>query len=120
VVLDTLIPLFRETNAPDPIFLVDGVDECSRQEISDVLWGFRQLLSRLSCRVFISGREEVNALQGIPGTTCIWITAENTRADLEVFVKEEIKAKQYDRLISNNEKVLEAIATELLARADGM
>ena len=65
-------------------------------------------------------REEVNVLQGIPDANRIWITAKDTKADLEVFVDNEIKRRQYGRPISSNEAVLNSIRYEILNKADGM
>jgi hypothetical protein len=101
-------------------FLVDGVDECSPQEALEALRGLRQLLGSRSCRVFICCREEVKVLQGIPDANRIWITAEDTKADLEVFVDSEIKIRQQDRPISSNEAILNSIRHEILNKADGM
>ena len=120
LIVEVLIPLYRMVEATGATFLVDGVDECSPQEALEALWGLRQLLGSRSCRVFICCREEVNVLQGIPNANRIWITAEDTKADLEVFVDNEIKRRQHGRPISSNEAVLNSIRYEILIKADGM
>lgn len=102
------------------IFLVDGLDECNREETLDVLKGFRQLLKFPSCKVFISCREEVKVLRGIPGSIRIWITAEDTKADIAAYLDEEIRMKQCDRPISDNQVVIDHIKQELLNKAEGM
>jgi hypothetical protein len=117
---EVLIPLYQMVEAIGAAFLVDGVDECSQQEALKVLWGFQQLLRSRSCSVFICCREEVNVLQGIPDANRIWITAEDTKADLELFVDNEIKRRQHGRPISSNEAVLNSIRSEILNKADGM
>ena len=114
------MPLYMAVEATGVTFLVDGIDECSRQEALEVLWGLRQLLRSHSCRVFISCREEVNVVQGIPDTNRIWITAANTKTDLEDFVNNEISRRQTDRPISSNEAVLNRIRYKILKKADGM
>jgi len=101
-------------------FLVDGLDECGRQATLDIMKGFRQLLMFPSCRVFMSCREEVNVLRGVPGSVRIWITAEHTKADMKVFLDKEITERQYDRPISDNQEVLQRVKQELLNKADGM
>lgn len=101
-------------------FLVDGIDECSRQETLEVLGGLRQLLRLRSCRVFISCREEVDVLRGVPSANHIRITAKDTKADMEIFVDKVIEIMQYDRPISSNEAVLNSIRREILNKADGM
>jgi hypothetical protein len=115
---EILIPLYKLAKCVT--FLVDGLDECSRQETLDILMGFRQLLKFPSCRVFISCREEVNVLRGVPGSVRIWITREHTKADMGVFLDKEIDMRQYDRPISDNQVVLDHIKQELLSKADGM
>ena len=120
LIVEVLIPLTKMVEATGATFLVDGVDECSQQEAQQVLWGLRQLLESRLCRVFICCREEVNVLQGIPGANRIWITAKDTKADLEVFVDNEIKRRQQDRSISSNEAVLHNIRYEIQNKADGM
>ena len=117
---EILIPLYRMFEATGATFLVDGVDECSLQEALEALRGLRQLLGLRSCRVFICCREAVNVLQGIPGANRIWITAEDTKADLEVFVENEIKRRQHDRPISSKKAVINSIMYEILKKADGM
>jgi hypothetical protein len=120
LLVDILIPLYQMVEATGATFLVDGVDECSRQEILEILWGLRQLLGLHLCKVFICCRNEVNVLRGIPGANHIWITAKDTKADLEVFVNKEIERMQYDRPISSNEAVLKSIRHEVLSKASGM
>ena len=120
LIFDVLIPLYQIVEATGATFLVDGVDECSRQEALEVLWGLRQLLRGRLCRVFICCREEVNVSQGIPDASRIWITAKDTKADLEVFVDNEIKNMQHSHSISGNEVVLNSIRYEILNKADGM
>ena len=120
LIVEVLIPLTKMVEATGATFLVDGVDECSQQEAQQVLWGLRQLLESRLCRVFICCREEVNVLQGIPGANRIWITAKDTKADMEVFVDNEIKRRQQDRSISSNEAVLDNIRYEIQNKADGM
>lgn len=115
---EIIIPLYEL--AKGVTFLLDGLDECSRQETLNVLMGFRQLLKFSSCRVFISCREEVNVLRGVPGSVRIWITREHTKADMEIFLNKEIETRQYDRPISDNQAVLDHIKQELLSKADGM
>jgi len=120
LIVEVLIPLYRMVEATGATFLVDGVDECSPQEALEVLQGLRQLLGSRSCRVFICCREEVKVLQGIPDANRIWITAEDTKADLEVFVDNEIKRRQQGRPISSNEAILNSIRHEIINKADGM
>jgi hypothetical protein len=120
LIVEILIPLYQMVEGTGATFLVDGVDECSRQEILEILRGLRQLLRLRSCRVFICCREEVNVCHGIPSANRIWITAKDTQADLEVFVDNEIERMQYDRPISSNEAVLSSIRLEILNKADGM
>jgi len=120
LIVDVLIPLTKMVETTGATFLVDGVDECSQQEALQVLRGLRQLLKSRLCRVFICCREEVNVLQGIPGANRIWTTAKDTKADMEVFVDNEIKRRQQDRPISSNEAVLNNIRYEIQNKADGM
>lgn len=120
LIMEVLIPIYQMFEVTGAVFLVDGVDECSQQEALEVLWGFRQLLRSRTCRVFICCREDVNVLQGIPNSNRIWITAEDTKADLEYFVVSEIKRRQHGRPISSNEAVLDSIIYEILSKADGM
>ena len=115
---EILIPLCKVVKGAT--FLVDGLDECGRQATLDIMKGFRQLLMSPSCRVFMSCREEVNVLRGIPGSIRIWITAEHTKADMKLFLDKEITERQYDRPISDNQEVLEFVHQELLNKADGM
>jgi hypothetical protein len=114
-----LIPLCHIVNGSGVTFLVDGVDECNRREILEILNGLRQPLKLQSCKVFICCREEVNVLRGIPDANHIRITAKDTKADLEVFVDNEIERMQYDNSLSSS-KVLNSIRCEILKRADGM
>jgi hypothetical protein len=118
--MELLIPLYRMVEGTGVIFLVDGVDECDPQETLEIMKGLRLLLKSHSCRVFISCREEVNVLRRIPGTSRIWITAKDTKADMKVFVDNEIKIRQQDRSISDTKAVLESIRREILNKADGM
>ncbi|OCL02639.1 putative kinesin [Glonium stellatum] len=120
LIVEVLVPLCQIFEATGAIFLVDGVDECSRQEALEILWGFRQLLALPSSGVVICCREEVKVLQGIPDSNQIWISAKDTRADLEVFVNKETEKRQRDRSISSNEAVLHSIRREILNKADGM
>jgi hypothetical protein len=117
---EILIPLYHIVEGSGVTFLVDGVDECSRHEILEILNGLRRLLKLRSCKVFICCREEVNILRGIPDANHIRITAKDTKADLEVFVDNEIERMQYDNLLSSNKAVLNSIRCEILKRADGM
>jgi hypothetical protein len=119
LIIEALIPLYQTVEA-GATFLVDGVDECSQQEAQEVLWGFQQLLRSRSGKVFICCREEVNVMQGIPDANRIWITAEDTKTDLEIFVDSEIKRRQHGRPISSNKAVLNSIRSEILNKADGM
>jgi hypothetical protein len=70
--------------------------------------------------VFICCREEVSILRGILNTNHIRITAKHTKADLEVFVDDEIERIQCGSSLSSNEAVLNSIRYEILKRADGM
>jgi hypothetical protein len=120
LVVEVLKPLYGTIKDIGAVFLVDGVDECSPQEVPEILKGLRQLLCSPSCQVFISCREEVNVSRGIPGAARIWITTEDTKADLEIFVDKEIEENQFVRQISNSEVVLNRIRNELIDMADGM
>jgi hypothetical protein len=117
---EILIPLYLIVEGSGVTFLVDGVDECSRQEIIEILNGLRQLLRLRSCKVFICCREEVSILRGMPKANHIRITARDTKADLEVFVDDEIERMPYDSSLSSNKVVLNSIRCEILKRADGM
>ena len=117
---EILIPLYHIVEGSGVTFLVDGVDECSRKEILEILNGLQQLLRLRSCKVFICCREEVNVLHGIPNANHIRITAKDTKADLEVFVDNEVERMQCGSSVSSNEDVLNSIRYEILKRADGM
>jgi hypothetical protein len=115
---EILIPLLDV--AEGVMFIVDGLDECGQSEIQSVLAEFRKILTIPSCQVFISCREEVDVLRGIPGSVRIRITPGDTKADMELFVDNEIETMQYKRPISDNQVVLENIKQELLKKADRM
>ena len=120
VISEILIPLYHIVEGSGITFLVDGVDECSRQEILDILDGLRQLLRLRSCKVFICCREELSILCRIPNANHIRITAKDTKADLEVFIDDEIERIQFNSPLSSNKAVLDSIRREILKRADGM
>jgi hypothetical protein len=120
LIAEVLKPLYGIIEDIGAVFLVDGIDECAPQEIPEILKGLRQLLASPSCQVFISCREEVNISRGIPCAARIWITAEDTKTDLEIFVDKEIEENQFVRHISNSEVVLNHIRDELIDKADGM
>jgi len=101
-------------------FIVDGLDECSQREIQSVLAEFRKILTNPSCQVFISCREGVDVLRGIPGSVRIRITPDDTKADMVLFVDHEIETMQYERPITDKQEVLEYIKQELLKKADRM
>ena len=120
LISEILIPLYHIVEGSGVTFLVDGVDECSRREILEILNGLRQLLRLRSCKLFICCREEVSILRGIPDANHIRITAKDTKADLEVFVDNEIERMRYDSPLSCNKAVLNSIRCEILKKADGM
>jgi hypothetical protein len=115
---EILIPLLDIVKGAT--FIVDGLDECSQREIQSVLAEFRKILTNPSCQVFISCREGVDVLRGIPGSVRIRITPDDTRADMVLFVDHEIEAMQYERPITDKQEVLEYIKQELLKKADRM
>jgi len=101
-------------------FFVDGVEECGEEEIQTILAEFRKLLTFPSCRVFISSREEVDISKRIPGLVRIRITPENTKADMELFIDNQVETMQFKRPISDNQDMLDYIKRELLKKADRM
>lgn len=99
---------------------VDGVEECSQEEIQSILTELRKLLTIPSCQVFISCREEVDVLKRIPSSVRIRITPEDTKADMELFIDNEVEAMRYNRPMFDNQDMLDYIKQELLKKADRM
>lgn len=99
---------------------VDGVEECGEGEIQTILMEFRKLLTVPTCRVFVSCREEVDVLKRIPSSVRIRITPEDTKADMEIFVDNEVEAMRCKRPVFDNQDILDYIKQELLKKADRM
>ena len=99
---------------------VDGVEECNQEEIQSILMEFRKLLTIHSCQVFISCREEVDVLKRIPSSVRIRITPEDTKADMELFIDNEVEAMRCKRPNFDNQDLLDYIKQELLKKADRM
>jgi hypothetical protein len=80
----------------------------------------RKLLAIPSCQVFISCREEVDVLKRIPSSVRIRITPKDTKADMELFIDNEVETMRCKRPIFDNQDMLDYIKQELLKKADRM
>ena len=117
---EVIMPLYETSKDIGVTILIDGIDECNRKEVLEVLNGLRQLMKLPLCKVAISCRESIGIARAIPGTTQIWINPKATAADMEIFIDHEIEQRQYDRPITNNQEVLQKVRQEMVTKADGM
>jgi hypothetical protein len=115
---DILVPLLAIVN--DPIFILDGLDECNSSEIQKTLAAFKKILATSSSHVLIACREEIDITTKIQGSIRIRITPENVKADMDLFIEENLKNMQSHRRISDTEGMLAHIKKELLKKADRM
>lgn len=114
------VPLTRRV--PNPIFVVDGLDECPSAEVQKVLKVFRTILSQRGMRVFISGRESLDIMQSIPGSLTIHISSDVVEVleDIQQFVEWRVEEKTYERQLTENENLLQSLKTTLVDKADRM
>lgn len=105
---------------PSATYVVDGLDECEIDEVRKVLRTFRRMMSQQDLKVFISGREVLDAKTSIQGSTTIVVSEENTRDDIRRFIQWRIEEKMHERQLTETESVLQDIKTKLDERADQM
>jgi hypothetical protein len=118
VVDELIVPLLAV--ASQSTFIVDGLDECSVNEVRKVLLIFKRLITLPSTRVFIACREDINVTRVIQGSVRLRITPKNTEEDLELFIEHKLETMQSYCRISDNEDMLTKIKEELLKKADRM
>jgi hypothetical protein len=118
VVDELIIPLLNvETEC---IFIVDGLDECSKKESQETLRILKKLLGTRSRRAIIASREEVDVTRRIPGSVRIRITPEKSKADMKLFIESKLRDMQSSHRITENENILVHVEQELMKRADRM
>ena len=118
IVLLPLLKLF-----PNPFMLVDGLNESGARDSTAILEGFCSILAEPECsaRVFISGRDELNVTERIPGAVRVWIDSSKNEADIERVTQYQIdRCMRTCRTISDNPETVKLIETTLIAKAKGM
>lgn len=101
-------------------YLVDGLDECEPGEVTKALNVFVRLLEKLGNKVLISSRDEVGVIERLPQSTRIWISEEDTKGDIMVFINKRIDEKMLERPLTESPSLLQNVKQELLAKAGGM
>lgn len=105
---------------PSTTYVVDGLDECELEEVRKVLKTFQKMISQHGPRVFISGREDLDVTNAIPGSVAIRISNEDNKEDIRRFIEWRIEEKMRERQLTEKESVLQEIKSKLNERADHM
>lgn len=101
-------------------YLVDGLDECEPGEVTKALNVLVRLLEKPGNKVLISSRDEVGVIERLPQSTRIWISEEDTKGDIMVFINKRIDEKMLERPLTESPSLLQSVKQELLAKAGGM
>ena len=102
------------------VYVVDGLDECEIEEVVRVLKTFQKIASQHDAKVFISGRESLDARNLISDSFIIHISNDDVREDIRKFIEHRIEEKMQERPLTETESVLEDIKTKLNEKADRM
>ncbi|RDW59302.1 uncharacterized protein DSM5745_10997 [Aspergillus mulundensis] len=94
---------------PDAIFIVDGLDECDRHHVVQVLDVFRTLVLENKTRILISGREGLDVTQAITGSRTLTIANHGNGSDILRFIDWKIDEKMRDRSLTDNPAMLRNI-----------
>jgi len=105
---------------PSATYIVDGLDECEPEQVREILKTFQKMGSRRGPRIFISGREALDAASSIPGSNTIRISEEYHKEDIRKFINWKIEEKTRERKLTEDERVLQDIKSKLNERADRM
>jgi len=121
-----LISLIQEVGACD--FVVDGIDVMGETDII----AFIELLSNIfdgsaslkrNCRLILFCRETLGRgirLESIPQSCTFNTTSIHVRRDIHSYVDHEIKLKQATRPISDNQALIDRVATVLKMNSEKM
>lgn len=127
--LSKVISLFEAIIAimPHALFLVDGFDELSEEQLQNFLSVFRNLtglLHSVGSKVAFFGREVlgrgINLQAQLPESCNINLRYVNIAQDVERFVDVQMERFQARRTITQNVRLLQQINTELKARGREM
>lgn len=105
---------------PSATFVVDGLDECERDEMHKIFRAFRKLVQTSRHRIFISGREVLDVGNSIEGSVELPISSLDTIVDIRRFIDWRIDEKMRERLLTGNKDMLEKVKRRLNDKADRM
>ncbi|KAM0260394.1 hypothetical protein ACHAQJ_002796 [Trichoderma viride] len=116
--------LYESANLyPRTILVLDGLDECNREE----RWQLIEILAELvkhaknPVKLFISSRREQDIVNRLPFDTVIEIDASDNREDVRKFVEQRIgEIEKMGRWISISQDLKNKVKDTLCAKSDGM
>lgn len=114
-----LIPLHKALSKHFPTFYVlDGLDACNQEEVSNILRTFRQIANTTGCHIFISARDEMINRADLTGSHLLQLSKHHTHTDIRKFVAWKMEEKrQSDGILTSNEPLLASISQMLNEKA---
>lgn len=112
--------LLLSSIVPGAIYLIGGLDECESGEVTQALNILVRLLEIPGSKVFISSRDEVGVMERLPRSTRVWISEEDTKEDILLFINKKIEEKMLERPLTESPTVLQSVIQELSTKAGGM
>lgn len=119
VVTELVIPLC--TRLPDVTLLIDGIDECRREEANLVWQWLGKLLKEIPARVLITSEDQTDVPRRLKGFDFSRIRVDQqNQKDLDMCIDEHIARKSGPGQLYCEKLVREGIKTKLREKAKGM
>ena len=108
---------------PKLFLIIDGLDECSKDVLQQILDVIRSLAACQSSviKLFISSRDDIRIFEYLKKYPILQASAVNLSNDMEVYVKGAVRDRiESGDLIVRNSELEAVIITELTSKAQGM
>ena len=103
--------------------VIDGLDECKREERSEVLSSVKKLMRSdvPVVKIFLSSREEADITACLEVTQLIHVTEERVSPDIALFITEAVDERlRSGAMVVHNQPLRQEIITGLVKGARGM
>lgn len=84
---------------PQTTIVIDALDECDEEKREYLLFALKKLIkeSRGVVKIFVSSRDDRDIVQQLEDVPNLYITADDSRGDIEIFVQDEVSKCIKDR-----------------------
>ncbi|KAF2726346.1 ankyrin [Polychaeton citri CBS 116435] len=118
-----LMPLFELF--PGCFVIVDGIEECSSQEVDKIFASLHQLGKRFHLRIAVASREMLkdassNALTDVIYTDVPHVDVKTRKSHLETFIDARLEEGPLGALLHDDHELRNYMTVELMSKADGL